>query len=98
MFGKLWVYLIRYPLIARLVDPPASFHSFGDVIYCSFCICCKCQILAYDDAIYYGFTAQALGDPTVTIEEVTPPVFTSGPLFPIEVHILYPFIGGIVLL
>ncbi|XP_027358955.1 protease Do-like 8, chloroplastic isoform X2 [Abrus precatorius] len=28
--------------------------------------------------------ALALGDPSVTLEEVTPPVFSSGPLFPIE--------------
>lgn len=31
--------------------------------------------------------AQALGDPSVTIEEVTPPVFPSGALFPTEVHL-----------
>ncbi|XP_021673170.2 protease Do-like 8, chloroplastic isoform X3 [Hevea brasiliensis] len=30
------------------------------------------------------FPAQALGDPSVTIEEVTPPVFASGALFPTE--------------
>lgn len=30
-------------------------------------------------------TAQALGDPSVTLEEVTPPVFPSGALFPNEV-------------
>lgn len=35
--------------------------------------------------------AQALGDPTVTIEEVTPPVFTSGPLFPTEERIVQLF-------
>ncbi|TKY50268.1 Protease Do 8 [Spatholobus suberectus] len=29
-------------------------------------------------------SALALGDPSVTLEEVTPPVFSSGPLFPIE--------------
>lgn len=33
-----------------------------------------------------GLTAHALGDPSVTIEEVTPPVFPSGALFPSEVH------------
>ncbi|XP_021673171.2 protease Do-like 8, chloroplastic isoform X4 [Hevea brasiliensis] len=31
------------------------------------------------------FPAQALGDPSVTIEEVTPPVFASGALFPTEI-------------
>lgn len=31
-------------------------------------------------------TAQALGDPSVTIEQVTPPVFPSGALFPTEVY------------
>ncbi|PQQ10075.1 protease Do-like 8 chloroplastic isoform X2 [Prunus yedoensis var. nudiflora] len=36
-------------------------------------------------------SAQALGDPTVTIEEVTPPVFTSGPLFPTEERIVQLF-------
>lgn len=34
-----------------------------------------------------GCTAHALGDPSVTIEEVTPPVSASGPLFPTEVHV-----------
>lgn len=29
--------------------------------------------------------AQALGDPSVTLEQVTPSVFSSGPLFPSEV-------------
>lgn len=33
----------------------------------------------------YGFAAYALGDPSVTVEEVTPPVFTTGPLLPSEV-------------
>ncbi|KAG6777659.1 hypothetical protein POTOM_017485 [Populus tomentosa] len=33
-------------------------------------------------------SAQALGDPSVTIEQVTPPVFTSGALFPAEVTIM----------
>ncbi|XP_009376263.1 protease Do-like 8, chloroplastic [Pyrus x bretschneideri] len=33
-------------------------------------------------------SALALGDPSVTIEEVTPPVFTSGPLFPTEERIV----------
>ncbi|BBH00322.1 Trypsin family protein with PDZ domain [Prunus dulcis] len=37
------------------------------------------------------FATQALGDPTVTIEEVTPPVLTSGPLFPIEERIVQLF-------
>ncbi|KAK4750093.1 hypothetical protein SAY87_027542 [Trapa incisa] len=32
----------------------------------------------------YPFQAHALGDPTVTLEEVTPQVFPSGPLFPAE--------------
>ncbi|XP_022637719.1 protease Do-like 8, chloroplastic isoform X3 [Vigna radiata var. radiata] len=32
--------------------------------------------------------ALALGDPSVTLEEVTPPVFSSGPLFPIEDRIV----------
>ncbi|KAG2384037.1 Protease Do-like 8 [Vigna angularis] len=33
----------------------------------------------------------ALGDPSVTLEEVTPPVFSSGPLFPIEDRIVQLF-------
>lgn len=33
----------------------------------------------------YGFTAYALGDPSVTVEEVTPSVFPSSPLLPSEV-------------
>ncbi|XP_022637714.1 protease Do-like 8, chloroplastic isoform X2 [Vigna radiata var. radiata] len=33
-------------------------------------------------------SALALGDPSVTLEEVTPPVFSSGPLFPIEDRIV----------
>ncbi|KAJ8775043.1 hypothetical protein K2173_020047 [Erythroxylum novogranatense] len=36
-------------------------------------------------------SAEALGDPTVTIEEVTPPVFPSGPLFPTEDRIVQLF-------
>ncbi|KAI4352582.1 hypothetical protein L6164_006819 [Bauhinia variegata] len=36
-------------------------------------------------------SAQALGDPSVTIEEVTPPVFPSGPLFPTEDRIVQLF-------
>ncbi|KAJ0100228.1 hypothetical protein Patl1_21919 [Pistacia atlantica] len=36
-------------------------------------------------------TAQALGDPSVTIEQVTPPVFPSGALFPIEERIVQLF-------
>ncbi|WVZ13631.1 hypothetical protein V8G54_011197 [Vigna mungo] len=35
--------------------------------------------------------ALALGDPSVTLEEVTPPVFSSGPLFPIEDRIVQLF-------
>ncbi|KAG2383970.1 Protease Do-like 8 [Vigna angularis] len=36
-------------------------------------------------------SALALGDPSVTLEEVTPPVFSSGPLFPIEDRIVQLF-------
>lgn len=36
-------------------------------------------------------SAQALGDPSVTIEQVTPPVFTSGALFPAEERIVQLF-------
>lgn len=35
----------------------------------------------------YGFAAQALGDPSVTVQEVTPPTFACGALFPTEVYI-----------
>lgn len=35
------------------------------------------------------FSAQALGDPSVTIEEVTPTVSPSPALFPTEVHFFY---------
>ncbi|XP_022884118.1 protease Do-like 8, chloroplastic isoform X1 [Olea europaea var. sylvestris] len=35
--------------------------------------------------------AYALGDPSVTVEQVTPPVFPSGPLFPIEERIVQLF-------
>ncbi|RVW82693.1 Protease Do-like 8, chloroplastic [Vitis vinifera] len=38
-----------------------------------------------------GCTAHALGDPSVTIEEVTPPVSPSGPLFPTEERIVQLF-------
>lgn len=40
---------------------------------------------------FNDFAAQALGDPSVTIEQVTPPVLASGPLFPSEVHNLTAF-------
>ncbi|KAL9354634.1 hypothetical protein Peur_052604 [Populus x canadensis] len=36
-------------------------------------------------------SAQALGDPSVTIEQVTPPVVTSGALFPVEERIVQLF-------
>ncbi|KAG4958751.1 hypothetical protein JHK87_035384 [Glycine soja] len=36
-------------------------------------------------------SALALGDPSVKLEEVTPPVFSSGPLFPIEDRIVQLF-------
>ncbi|KAF7802972.1 protease Do-like 8, chloroplastic [Senna tora] len=36
-------------------------------------------------------SAQALGDSSVTLEEVTPPVFSSGPLFPTEDRIVQLF-------
>lgn len=36
-------------------------------------------------------SAQALGDPSVTIEQVTPPVLTSGALFPVEERIVQLF-------
>ncbi|KAI8533927.1 hypothetical protein RHMOL_Rhmol10G0048800 [Rhododendron molle] len=36
----------------------------------------------------FGYTAHALGDPSVTIEEVTPPVYPSGGLFPYEERIV----------
>ncbi|KAK7381306.1 hypothetical protein VNO78_33896 [Psophocarpus tetragonolobus] len=36
-------------------------------------------------------SALALGDPSVTLEEVTPPMFSSGPLFPIEDRIVQLF-------
>lgn len=43
-------------------------------------------VTAFDSVMNWGYTAQALGDPSVTIEQVTPPVFPSGALFPTEVH------------
>uniref|UniRef100_A0A2N9EPH8 Uncharacterized protein n=1 Tax=Fagus sylvatica TaxID=28930 RepID=A0A2N9EPH8_FAGSY len=39
----------------------------------------------------FPLKAQALGDPSVTIEEVTPPVFPSGSLFPVEERIVQLF-------
>uniref|UniRef100_A0A2P2MQV8 Uncharacterized protein MANES_01G090200 n=1 Tax=Rhizophora mucronata TaxID=61149 RepID=A0A2P2MQV8_RHIMU len=36
-------------------------------------------------------SAQALGDPSVTVEQVTPPVFPSGELFPTEERIVQLF-------
>ncbi|KAK7316357.1 hypothetical protein VNO77_35333 [Canavalia gladiata] len=39
-------------------------------------------------------SALALGDPSVTLEEVTPPVFSSGPLFPLEDRIVQLFEGN----
>ncbi|KAF3946948.1 hypothetical protein ACB098_01G287900 [Castanea mollissima] len=44
----------------------------------------------YHPSRYY-LSAQALGDPSVTIEEVTPPVFPSGSLFPVEERIVQLF-------
>lgn len=40
-------------------------------------------ILIMDTDLYEAF---ALGDTSVTVEQVTPPVFPSGPLFPSEVN------------
>ncbi|OIW12447.1 hypothetical protein TanjilG_04196 [Lupinus angustifolius] len=37
------------------------------------------------------YSSLALGDPTVTLEEVTPPAFSSGPLFPAEDRIVQLF-------
>ncbi|XP_031254204.1 protease Do-like 8, chloroplastic [Pistacia vera] len=45
--------------------------------------------LCYHPSRY--LSAQALGDPSVTIEQVTPPVFPSGALFPIEERIVQLF-------
>ncbi|PPS14103.1 hypothetical protein GOBAR_AA06485 [Gossypium barbadense] len=39
---------------------------------------------AFDNGIHCGCAAQALGDPSVTVEDVTPPVLPSGVLFPSE--------------
>ncbi|MFQ6630613.1 hypothetical protein Gotur_009391 [Gossypium turneri] len=39
---------------------------------------------AFDNGIHCGCAAQALGDPSVAVEDVTPPVFPSGVLFPFE--------------
>ncbi|MBA0766728.1 hypothetical protein Gotri_015746 [Gossypium trilobum] len=39
---------------------------------------------AFDNGIHCGCAAQALGDPSVAVEDVTPPVFPSGALFPSE--------------
>jgi hypothetical protein len=50
-----------------------------------------------DNAINCGYTAQAAGDPSVTVEEVTPPVFPSAPLFPVEVFIFSYFLLFLVL-
>ncbi|KAM3713819.1 hypothetical protein ACJW31_01G285100 [Castanea mollissima] len=44
----------------------------------------------YHPSRYY-LSAQALGDPSVTIEEVTPPVIPSGSLFPVEERIVQLF-------
>ncbi|KAK6155097.1 hypothetical protein DH2020_009345 [Rehmannia glutinosa] len=43
-------------------------------------------ILLYIKSFY--FTAYALGDPSVTVEQVTPPVFPAGTLFPSEERIV----------
>lgn len=40
------------------------------------------QLIIYSN---FGYTAHALGDPSVTVAEVTPPVYPSGGLFPSEV-------------
>ncbi|XP_071913673.1 protease Do-like 8, chloroplastic isoform X2 [Coffea arabica] len=45
--------------------------------------------LGYHPSRY--FSAYALGDPSVTVEQVTPPVFPSGPLFPSEERIVQLF-------
>ncbi|TXG57543.1 hypothetical protein EZV62_015372 [Acer yangbiense] len=55
------------------------------IYLCSLFICLKsCGTIS-------KCTAQALGDPSVTIEQVTPPVFPSGALFPIEERIVQLF-------
>ncbi|KAJ4823932.1 Protease Do-like 8, chloroplastic [Turnera subulata] len=47
--------------------------------------------LGYYPTRYLSETAQALGDPSVTVEQVTPSVFPSGALFPTEERIVQLF-------
>ncbi|KAJ6766282.1 PROTEASE DO-LIKE 8 CHLOROPLASTIC [Salix purpurea] len=67
-------------------------------------VICKCSPIATRRMLLTSFflflgyhlpsrylSAQALGDPSVTIEQVTPPVFTSGALFPAEERIVLLF-------
>lgn len=67
-------------------------------------VICKCsptatrRMLLASFFLFLGYhppsrylSAQALGDPSVTIEQVTPPVLTSGALFPVEERIVQLF-------
>lgn len=67
-------------------------------------VICKCsptatrRMLLASFFLFLGYhppsrylSAQALGDPSVTIEQVTPPVVTSGALFPVEERIVQLF-------
>ncbi|KAF8399468.1 hypothetical protein HHK36_015333 [Tetracentron sinense] len=47
---------------------------------------CSVMYSCYHSSRY--FSAQASGDPSVTIEEVTPPIFPSGELFPSEERVV----------
>lgn len=46
-------------------------------------------LLMSEYAMNFWHAAQALGDPSVTVEDVTPPIFPSGALFPTEVRFYY---------
>ncbi|XP_021905287.1 protease Do-like 8, chloroplastic isoform X1 [Carica papaya] len=45
-------------------------------------------LLMSEYAMNFWHAAQALGDPSVTVEDVTPPIFPSGALFPTEERIV----------
>ncbi|KAE9449273.1 hypothetical protein C3L33_18828, partial [Rhododendron williamsianum] len=60
-------------VVAHSISTPRCALSFLPAVF---------QLIIYSN---FGYTAHALGDPSVTIEEVTPPVYPSGGLFPSEI-------------
>lgn len=59
-------------------------NYLGSYFRCALSFLPVFQLIIYSN---FGYTAHALGDLSVTIEEVTPPVYPSGGLFPSEVYL-----------